>query len=96
MSVTKNGADRSAAVKRAENARKAKGKTFTKHKPDLGAIDPTLLYPFPIFHEISGLGQNALAQAEKDGMKVLIQGSRKYVLGSDFIEHMRKQNKKTG
>lgn len=83
----------SAAVKRAANARKAKGKTFSKHKPKLAPIDPNTLYPLKIFHEISGLGQFALTRAQKDGLPVHSQGGRKYVLGSEFIAFIQSQKK---
>ncbi len=57
--------------------------------PRLAPIQPEVLYPLPILQDVSGQGRAALAQARKKGLIVRKIGNRKYILGSDFIAHLK-------
>ncbi len=57
--------------------------------PRLAPIQPEVLYPLPILQDVAGQGRAALAQARKDGLETRKIGNRKYILGSDFIAHVK-------
>jgi hypothetical protein len=48
-------------------------------------IDPALTYPLATFKAISGMGDNALRRARRQGLRVLNSGRQAYVTGADFI-----------
>ena len=58
--------------------------------PRLAPIQPEWLYPLPILQDVAGQGRAALAEARKNGLETRKIGNRKYILGSDFIEHVKK------
>jgi len=55
----------------------------------LKPIEANVCYPLPVFQDITGQGRNAIAQARREGLRVIKRGSRKYVIGSDWIEYLK-------
>jgi len=57
-----------------------------------GQIEPQTLYSLDEFKQVSGMGNWALRQARKAGLKMLKVGNRKYVKGQAFIDFLDAQN----
>ena len=51
----------------------------------LGSIHRDEAYPLPVFGSRMNLGTRALADAQKKGLRTIMFGRNKYVLGSDAI-----------
>ena len=62
----------------------------------LAPIQPDVLYPLATFQDTSGLGRASLKTARDNGLIVRKTGNRKYVLGSDFIDFLKKHGKADG
>lgn len=60
-----------------------------------GQIEPQTLYSLEEFKQVSGMGNWALRQARKAGLKMLKSGNRKFVKGQDFIDFLDSQNSET-
>lgn len=61
----------------------------------LGEIERDKCYTLKRFMEITGMGRWAMRQARKDGLRVLRQGNRGFVNGSDFHDHLARMNAST-
>ncbi|QDT84775.1 hypothetical protein [Gimesia chilikensis] len=57
-----------------------------------GQIEPQTLYSLEEFKQVSGMGNWALRQARKAGLKMLKIGNRKFVKGQAFIDFLDSQN----
>ncbi|QDT44281.1 hypothetical protein Pan241w_43890 [Gimesia alba] len=57
-----------------------------------GQIEPQTLYSLEEFKQVSGMGNWALRQARKAGLKMLKVGNRKFVKGQAFINFLDSQN----
>jgi len=57
-----------------------------------GQIEPQTLYSLDEFKQVSGMGNWALRQARKEGLKMLKIGNRKFVKGQTFIDFLDSQN----
>lgn len=57
-----------------------------------GRIEPQTLYSLEEFKQVSGMGNWALRQARKAGLKMLKIGNRKFVKGQAFIDFLDTQN----
>ena len=62
-----------------------------KSKPGR-SIEPQTLYALEEFKQVSGMGNWALRQARKAGLKMLKIGNRKFVKGQAFIEFLDSTN----
>ncbi len=60
-----------------------------------GQIEPQTLYSLEQFKQVSGMGNWALRQARKAGLKMLKVGNRKFVKGQVFIDFLDSQNERT-
>ncbi|QDT79189.1 hypothetical protein Mal35_26440 [Gimesia maris] len=60
-----------------------------------GQIEPQTLYSLEEFKQVSGMGNWALRQARKAGLKMLKIGNRKFVKGQAFIDFLDSQNNET-
>ena len=63
------------------------------HTRELAPIEPEVLYPLAIFQDATGLGRASLKTARDNGLIVRKIGNRKFVLGSDFIQHAKAHGK---
>ena len=59
----------------------------------LAPIEPDTLYPLSVFENLAGLGRHAMREARKLGLVARKVGSRKFVLGSDFIDFVKEHGK---
>lgn len=57
-----------------------------------GQIEPQTLYSLEEFKQVSGMGNWALREARKAGLKMLKIGNRKYVKGQSFIDFLESVN----
>ncbi|EDL58368.1 hypothetical protein [Gimesia maris] len=57
-----------------------------------GQIEPDTLYSLDQFKQVSGMGNWALREARKAGLKMLKIGNRKYVKGQSFIDFLESVN----
>ncbi|MDA1016058.1 MAG: hypothetical protein O3A00_16585 [Planctomycetota bacterium] len=55
------------------------------------AIESSTVYPLRDFQRLAGLGNFALREARKKGLRVRAVGNRRYILGSDFREFLESQ-----
>ena len=83
------------AEERREIARKArevwskkKDKTRNQPKPT-EPIRPEAMYAIELLPSFFGIGRFTVMNAERDGLALHKFGCRKYVMGSDLIEHIR-------
>jgi hypothetical protein len=58
------------------------------HRPNLGPIEPHVLYPIEELKARSGMGTTAMRSLRREGLNVRYAAGRAYVLGRDFIEHV--------
>ncbi|WP_298863718.1 hypothetical protein [uncultured Gimesia sp.] len=72
-------------------AQAAGQKDKQKHKQGQ-SIEPQTLYSLEEFKLASGMGNWALRQARKAGLKMLKVGNRKFVRGSSFIDFLESTN----
>jgi hypothetical protein len=63
-------------------------------RPQGKSIDPQTLYALEEFKQVSGMGDWALRQARRAGLKMLKIGNRKYVKGQAFIDFLESTNEK--
>jgi len=66
----------------------------------LSPIEPGVLYPLPLFKQITGFGNHAMRTARANGLKVRRLGGRAFVHGTDFLGYVdsldRQENGETG
>ena len=55
-----------------------------------GSIDPETLYRLEAIRSASGIGEWGMRQMRKAGLPVRYVGGRGFVLGKDFIEHVKR------
>jgi hypothetical protein len=60
----------------------------TKPRPTLGPINDGEVYPLEVFKARSGLSDWAMRQARRAGLRVITQGSRRFVRGIDWSEYL--------
>lgn len=54
-----------------------------------GSIRADVAYPLAEFSKITGLGKAGLRRARREGLVVRRYGSRSFVVGQDFIDHLK-------
>ena len=59
----------------------------------LAPIEPNKAYPLETFRDATGLGRAAFASARQNGLIARKVGNRKFVLGSDFIDYLKRHGK---
>ena len=59
----------------------------------VGEIAPSSLYRLDEIQSRSGMGNVAIRTMRRQGLPVLYMGGRGYILGEDFISHVRKYGK---
>jgi hypothetical protein len=60
-------------------------KARTSHRQ---SIHPDVAYPLPAFKVATGLGDKALRQARRAGLRILYLHGRGFVRGSDFLSYL--------
>lgn len=53
----------------------------------LGEIRPDILYRYDRIKEAAGLGDHAMRQAKRRGLKIIALHGRQFIFGRDFIEY---------
>lgn len=59
----------------------------------LAAIDPTKTYPYPVLKRDSGLGDAAIRELRRKGLRVFYVGGRAFCSGADFIAALTEHGK---
>jgi hypothetical protein len=59
------------------------------HMAKQGSISPTELYTLDYIKEVSGLGDAAMRNARRRGLRVHRTGGRAFIYGADFIGYIR-------
>lgn len=68
--------------------------TATKARPSRSReIVATTSYPVDLFLEITGLSPGALRMCQRDGLRVVRRGCRRFVLGEEWIRFLREVSK---
>src|SRR5689334_23059542 len=57
-----------------------------------GVIEPGSLYTLSEFSARTGLGEWALRQARRKGLRMVRVGSAKFILGADFVAYINRVN----
>jgi len=65
-----------------------KKKSTGKGQTLLGEISESVVYPLPVFEQLSGLGKHSMCQLRRQGLATTRLGNRVYVRGRDFIEFL--------
>lgn len=60
-----------------------------KISPQALAIEADVAYSLPEFERRTQLGKAAMREARRAGLKIRQVGSRRFVLGSDWLEHLK-------
>ena len=60
----------------------------TVRKSSLQPVRPDELYPLGAFRRISGLGDTALREARRAGLRVIYRHGRGFILGADAIRYL--------
>ena len=58
----------------------------------LGPVQADCIYPMKLFKQLTGLQDYSIRQVRRRGMRVLKCGKHNFVLGSDFIEFLVREN----
>jgi hypothetical protein len=53
-----------------------------------GAISEMEVYPINLFMALTGWSKGALATARRAGLRVIVAGGRRFVLGRDFVSYL--------
>lgn len=79
--------------------RRSLGPHASAQRCDLNSIHADELLPLPILKKRLGWGNRSIAQAQRDGLRAVVFGRGKYVLGRDllaFFDRLGEQQGKGG
>lgn len=58
-----------------------------------GVVDPKVMYSRDAFFKVTGMGIAALRHARQRGLIVRRNGTRSWILGSDFIDYLKENSR---